>query len=75
MKFFAEIFTDSAGRPEIKMILGVPAIIAGLVTGALGFCGVFAMAWTGWSIYMGFCLGLVTATAVADAHLDSMKEQ
>jgi hypothetical protein len=69
--FFVHIFTDALGRPEIKMVLGIPAIIAGLVTGVLGFCGVFAMAWTGWSIYMGFCLGLVTATAVADAKIDA----
>ena len=69
-KIFAEIFTDALGRPEVKNVLGVPALAAGLVLGALGLVRVVPIDWTGWGIYMGFAAGLVTVTAIADAQID-----
>lgn len=66
----SEIFTDALGRPEIKNILGVPALTAGLVLGALGLVRIVPMDWTGWGIYMGFSAGLITVTAkIGRAHV------
>jgi hypothetical protein len=67
MKFFdwlREIFTDALGRPEVKMILGVPTFLAAIVyvmitrdLAVAGFVSANAIS------LMGF-------TALADAGID-----
>lgn len=64
-----EIFTDAKGRLEIKNIIGIPAIVAGLVMGLLGLFWI-KIDWTSWSIFMGFASGLIVTTTVADAVID-----
>jgi hypothetical protein len=66
-----EIFTDAWGRIEVKMVLGVPAIILGLFAGLVGILGLAKLDWVGWGGYMTFCLGLVVTTAAADSKLDA----
>ena len=70
LAFLAEIFTDAKGRPEIKMLLGVPAVIVGLVIGALMLLGKVAKDWTGWGAFMGVAVGLIITNAVTDAAID-----
>lgn len=69
-KFFAwlgQVFTDALGRPEVKMVLGVPTFIAAIVY-------VF---WTGNIPVAGFvaanALTLMGFTALADAAIDKAK--
>jgi hypothetical protein len=64
MKAIKEIFTDAAGRIEIKMILGVPMFIAAVVY------GIIARDWVGFGALMGSALGLMGITAVGDAAID-----
>ena len=74
--FFKEICTDSNSRPEIKMILGIPFLIAGLIVGLLALINnVKDFNWTGWSIFMGFVGALIITTAAADSKIDSAKNQ
>lgn len=68
--WLSEIFTDALGRPEIKIIIGVPALVAGLIVGLLMLLGKVPSEWAGWSIYMAFASGLLVTTAVADAKID-----
>jgi hypothetical protein len=62
--FIIDIFTDAKGRPEIKIILGVPIIII-----AVGY-GIKTHDWTGFSALMGFGVGLIGGTAITDALID-----
>ena len=64
MKAIKEIFTDAAGRIEIKMILGVPMFVAAVVY------GIIARDWVGFGALMGSALGLMGITAVGDAAID-----
>ena len=65
--FFAHIFTDAAGRPEIKMILGVPLFIASVVEiFTLRDLAVFG-------VLMGTSLTLMGITAAGDAAIDKSK--
>ena len=64
MKAIKEIFTDAAGRIEIKMILGVPMFIAAVVY------GIIARDWVGFGALMGSALGLMGITAAGDAAID-----
>jgi uncharacterized membrane protein YdjX (TVP38/TMEM64 family) len=63
--FLAHIFTDAAGRPEVKMILGVPLFIVAvgfvLSTRDLAIFGVL----------MGTSLTLMGITAAADSAIDT----
>ena len=62
--FFKQIFTDAAGRIEVKMILGVPMFIGAVVYGIL------ARDWVGFTALMGTALGLMGLTAAGDAIID-----
>ena len=64
MKAIKEIFTDAAGRIEIKMILGVPMFVAAVVY------GIIAKDWVGFGALMGSALGLMGITAAGDAAID-----
>jgi len=64
MKAIKEIFTDAAGRIEIKMILGVPMFVAAVVY------GIIARDWVGFGALMGSALGLMGITAAGDAAID-----
>jgi hypothetical protein len=64
MKFIVEIFTDAKGRPEIKVILGVPILIAAVVY------GISSHDWVGFAALSGFAVSLLTATTIADAQID-----
>ena len=70
LAFLAEIFTDAKKRPEIKMILGVPAVFIGLVVGVLMLIGKVSKDWTGWGAFMGVAVGLIITNAVTDAAID-----
>jgi hypothetical protein len=58
------IFTDAAGRPEIKMILGIPLFLVAMVY------GIFSRDWAGFAAMMGPALGLVGLTTLGDAAID-----
>ncbi len=70
LAFLAEIFTEAKKRPEIKMILGVPAVFIGLVVGVLMLIGKVTKDWTGWGAFMGVAVGLIITNAVTDAAID-----
>lgn len=59
--FIRELFTDSLGRPEPKLILGIPlfivAVVYTIITKNLSVGGFF----------MGTALSLLGVTAVTDA--------
>jgi hypothetical protein len=63
-EWFGDIFTDALGRPEVKMILGVPTFIAAIVyvfvTGNIPVAGFVA----------ANALTLMGFTALADAAID-----
>lgn len=63
-KFFKEIFTDAAGRPEIKMVIGVPLILGAVVYGVL------SKDWAGFGAMAGMGLGLAGLTTAGDAAID-----
>lgn len=62
--FFREVFTDAKGRPEIKMILGVPLLVGAVVY------GVASRDWAGFGALSGVALSLVMATTAADSRID-----
>lgn len=64
---FVHIFTDASGRPEIKMILGVPLFIIAMIYGIL------SRDWAGFAAMMGPALGLVGLTTLGDAAIDKGK--
>jgi hypothetical protein len=50
------------------MILGIPAVLAGILIGLAGLIQLIpAFDWQGWAIYMAFGGGLIGVTAVTDA--------
>lgn len=59
-----EVFTDAAGRPEIKVILGVP-ITAGAVV-----YGMMSKDWDGFTKLSMLGGALLGTTAVTDAVID-----
>lgn len=63
-EFFKQIFTDAKGRPEIKMIFGIPLFIGAVVYGIL------VRDWVGFGALMGTALGLMGLTAAGDAVID-----
>jgi uncharacterized membrane protein len=67
-QFFKEIFTDAAGRPEIKMILGVPMAIGAIVY------GIVSRDWVGFGALIGTALGLMGLTTLGDAVIDKVKQ-
>ena len=68
--------TDSFGRPEPKMIIGIPMTILGAISGLLGLVNIIpSFDWSGWSIFMGFSCGLIGVTAVTDAINDSRRNE
>lgn len=74
MKFrevLCELFTDAKGRPEPKNIIGIPATAIGILIGLARLCGAFAFSFTDWLAFMGFSVGLITITAVADSRIDA----
>jgi uncharacterized membrane protein len=67
-QFFKEIFTDAAGRPEIKMILGVPMAIGAIVY------GIVSRDWVGFGALIGTALGLMGLTTLGDAVIDKVQK-
>lgn len=67
-EFFKQIFTDALGRPEIKMILGVPMFI-----GAIAY-GIVARDWIGFGALIGTALGLMGLTTLGDAVIDKTRQ-
>ena len=65
-EFFSHIFTDAAGRPEIKMILGLPLFIAAVAY------GMASRDWAGFSALMVPALGLLGLTTLGDAAIDKV---
>lgn len=63
-KFIIEVFTDAAGRPEMKMILGIPTFIAAIVY------GIWTREWKGFLVIMGTALSLMGLTTLGDAAID-----
>ncbi len=64
-----EIFTDAAGRPEVKVILGVPIGIAAVVY------GIISKDWAGFGAMAGFAASLFIATTAGDATIDKTKRE
>jgi hypothetical protein len=64
---FKEIFTDSKGRTEVKMILGVPLLIAAVVY------GMASQDWIGFGALSATALGLAGLTTAGDAAIDKAK--
>lgn len=71
-KFFAwisQVFTDALGRPEVKMVLGVPTFLAAIVyvfaTGNIPVAGFVA----------ANALTLMGFTALADAAIDKAAQR
>ncbi len=69
-EFFKQIFTDAKMRPEIKNIIGIPAVVVGFVLGVLRLFGGLSFTLADWAVYMGVAISLLFATAAADAALD-----
>lgn len=67
-QFFKEIFTDAAGRPEVKMILGVPMAIGAIVY------GIVSRDWVGFGALIGTALGLMGLTTLGDAVIDKVQK-
>lgn len=67
-QFFKEIFTDAAGRPEIKMIMGIPMFIGAIVY------GIVSRDWVGFGALIGTALGLMGLTTLGDAVIDKVKQ-
>ena len=63
--FLAQIFTDARGRPEIKMILGVPIIIIAVV-----FLLIEKLDLEKFGALSGLGALLIGATTVADGFID-----
>jgi len=70
IKFLIEVFTDANGRPEIKMILGVPIIIIAVFYGIFSSVIMNSPDWTGFGALSGLGLALIGTTAVADSLID-----
>lgn len=64
IKIVKDIFTDSKGRAEIKMLLGVPIVIVAVIYGFM------TKDWVGFAAVAGFGSSLFITTAVADSALD-----
>lgn len=62
--FLRGLFTDAKGRPEIKVVLGVPIILAAVVY------GLASRDWGGFATVSAFGVGLLGGAAVADAAID-----
>lgn len=62
-----QIFTDAMGRPEVKIILGVPLAIAAVIYGMI------SRDWAGFNSLSVFAGGLLGVTAIADALIDFKK--
>ena len=73
-KFFVEVFTDTKGRPEIKMILGVLAILAAFAYGLYAAIALKKPDWAGFGAVAGLGVTLIGATTIADAANDSRGE-
>ena len=65
--FFKEIFTDAAGRVEIKMILGVPLFVGSIVY------VVIARDIAVFGALMGTALSLMGLSTLGDAAIDKLK--
>jgi hypothetical protein len=66
-KFFAwlgGIFTDALGRPEVKMMLGVPLAVTAVAY------GMGSRDWIGFGALAGVALTLMGITAGGDAVID-----
>lgn len=69
-EFFKQIFTDAKMRPEIKNIIGIPAVVVGFALGVFRLFGALSFTLADWAVYMGVAISLLFATAAADAALD-----
>jgi hypothetical protein len=70
-KLIKEVCTDALGRWEPKMLIGIPALIIGLLVGLVGVCKFRELDWLGWGSYISVCVGLIVTTAVTDAKIDA----
>lgn len=64
LKWLGGIFTDALGRPEVKMMLGVPLIIVAVVF------GIITRDWVGFGALSGFAVSMLVTTAAGDAVID-----
>lgn len=69
-EFFKQIFTDAKGRPEIKNVIGIPAVVIGFVLGIVRLFGLLSFTLADWAVYMGVAISLLFVTAAADAAID-----
>lgn len=71
LNFLKEIFTDAAGRPEVKMILAIPLLIVAVVY--LCVVGVSGVAVFG--ALSGLAVSLMGLTTAGDAAIDKTKRE
>ncbi len=67
MKWFLGMFTDALGRPEPKMVLGVPTVVTAVVF------GVVTRDWVGFGALFGAGCTLCGFSALADHKVDMAK--
>lgn len=71
--FFLELITDAKSRPEIKVILGIPIILSGVIYGLYkGIIG--SPDWIGFAALSSLGLSLLGTTALTDSIIDKNKD-
>lgn len=65
----SHFFTDAKMRPEIKMVVGIPLLIAAVIY------GIISKDWIGFGALSGVALILMGITAAGDAAIDKIKTE
>ena len=60
----AHLVTDAKMRPEVKLVLGIPIMVAAVIY------GIASRDWVGFGALSGVALVLLGITAAADAQID-----
>mgnify|MGYP000949876716 CR=1 FL=1 len=60
----AHLVTDAKMRPEVKLVLGIPILVAAVIY------GIASRDWVGFGALSGVALVLLGITAAADAQID-----
>lgn len=60
----AHLVTDAKMRPEVKLVLGIPILVAAVIY------GIASRDWFGFGALSGVALVLLGITAAADAQID-----
>ena len=60
----SHLVTDAKMRPEIKLVLGIPILVAAVIY------GIASRDWVGFGALSGVALVLLGITAAADAQID-----